>query len=218
MISGWCGSGKDLLADFLVNLSKGNRNPNNIEIFRDVVKLSVANELKQLVATKYNFPLDLTLTQEGKKTKVNTVLYGQKTVRDLLVDEALTQKTLLGDNVFITHLSDKIMHMDYIAMINNKDPPHIVIPDFRFHHEYEYMTKRFNSELLCAADFTLDKIPSEVISIRLNRFDEPPLKIPSETELDLFNFDFVFENKSTITELLKFGSSIHNFIQANVLL
>lgn len=160
MISGWCGSGKDLIADYLVQT-------------RGYTKFSVAAELKQMVAYKYNVEYNATQTQEGKKTIVTTAT-GQKTIRDLLIEEALNQKRQLGDNVFISATAKKI---DNIIETTHG----IVIPDFRFKHEYEFMHNKYTSD---------------IVTIRINRFDKPPVISPSETELDNFKFDHVIDNRT----------------------
>ena len=165
MISGWCGSGKDVVADYLVK-------------HYNFKKLSIANELKKMTAEKYRFPHELTQTQYGKSAGIDTI-HGLRTVRELLVYEAMEQKRMHGDNVFITG----------VAKICAETPmSHIVIPDFRFIHEYEYMSSIFLTE---------------IIPVRVNRFLTPNFISESETQLDDFSFHFTIDNKKTIDELYR---------------
>lgn len=254
MISGWCGSGKDTLADYCSKHMKS-------------TKLSIANELKQLVAKKYKFDYDLTQSQSGKKTNVYISMKARdgseftqkKTVREILIDEALLQKKLNGINVFIKSLAKTIMFLDkyyfnkqkirnpqitknpnylknhhehlceniyestydcidqswndnvsyYPTEIIDRFPdqktyymPHIIIPDFRFPHEYNYLYDNFHGKLE-HGEIT------KIITIRVNRFEKPPINDPSETSLNDFEFDFTIENKSTITD---FHKNIHSVL------
>lgn len=167
MLSGWCTSGKDLMADYLVK-HKGFR------------KFAMADELKQLVSKKYNIDYNLTLTQDGKQSFVHTQ---DKTVRQLLINESLLQKDMYGDDVFISYITNKINSID--ASTN------IVISDFRYPNEYNYMHKIMQNDSC--------KTSNKIITIRINRYDNPPVKSPSEIQLNDFNFDYTIENKKTIS-------------------
>lgn len=200
MLSGWSASGKDLVADYLGKL-QGIANPHSAIVqtakFKSFHKLAVANELKLLVANKYNIDHKLTLTQAGKKTYIDIPIIGRKTVRELLIEEGALQKQRMGPSVFIAHLADKITHMDYIAKLETPltNPQNIVISDFRFIHEYEYLYNMF--ETYEPHDQT------RVITIRINRFDSQDSTDESETQLDNFRFDYIIENKEDIPALYK---------------
>ena len=170
MIAGYCGSGKDLAADYLVKT-------------HNFTKMAIANELKLLVAKKYNIDHNLTLTQAGKKIVIDFPIFGKKTIRELLIEEAAFQKQRMGPNIFINHLIDKIKINDVIYRDTHQE--NIVISDFRYTNEFEQVYNTFD----------------KVITIKLNRFDEPPINDISETQLDNFKFDFVIDNKKSIDDL-----------------
>ena len=184
MISGYCGSGKDLAADYLVKT-------------HNFTKMAIANELKLLVAKKYNIDHNLTLTQAGKKIVIDFPIFGKKTIRELLIEEAVFQKQRMGPNIFINHLIDKIKINDVIYRDTHQE--NIVISDFRYTNEFEQVYNMFN-----IAKYRINETNGEsakVITIKLNRFDEPPINDISETQLDNFKFDFVIDNKKSIDDL-----------------
>lgn len=204
LISGWCGSGKDTIADYLVDKFK-------------FLKISIADDLKRKVAKKYNFDHSLTQSQKGKQT---TILYtdGNKTVRDLLIYEAYRRKQSHGNDTFIKTVSKNISEIDYIQhhmlinssyenqisnQLSNIICKHIVIPDFRFKHEYEHMYDSFHG--LCKYG-----VINNVVTLRVNRFDKHPVDSFSEKDLDDFNFDFVLENNADIRSLNKEINAVIN--------
>lgn len=169
LVSGFAGSGKDLLADFIVSKSS-------------FVKYAIADELKFMTSYKYNFDHILTLTQDGKKTIVSN----GKTVRQLLIDEAIHQRKIYGPNVFIANTVKKIC----VNTLHKGEAqrPSIIISDFRFLNEYKY--------ICCVPEF----VDAKIITVRINRFNESPVKSDSETQLNDFKFDYTLDNKGTIPE------------------
>jgi len=181
LISGWCGSGKDMVADYLVS---------NTKFKYKFCKLNIANELKKYTAKKYNFDYNLTNTQSGKQTLCYLKENNQnitKSVRDLLIEEALLQKTKFGDDFFIQKVSNKIDEIDEIDE-TYLSKTCILISDFRFIHEYEFMKNKYH-----------DKIKT----IRINRFNVAPINSPSETELDNFKFDYTIINNGKKEDVYK---------------
>ena len=157
LLSGKCGNGKDTIADYLVT----NYNYS---------KYSFAETLKHHTSQKYNFDPVLCFTQEGKKTTI-----GDKTVRDLLISEALEiRKT--NDNYFVEKTVSKF-----------QKGTDIVISDCRYPNEIEYITKAFK----------------DVIVLRVNKSDQqnPTHLLPSETQLDNYQFDYIIDNDGSMESL-----------------
>jgi hypothetical protein len=181
LISGYMGSGKDHLADYLVKR-------------KNFVKYAAAGELKSLVQKKYKLDINLLHSQSGKNTVIQTQ-QGTQTVRKLLTNEALIIKKRWGSDIFITNIGDKITNNDYISNLELKPLNHIVISDFRFLNEYEYLKNKFNE-----IDYNPRSQYTKIITIRINRFENPPQKIESEVQLDKFNFTHYINNTKTLRE------------------
>lgn len=175
LISGWCGSGKSLFADYLT-------------YSRNFKQYAIARELKLLVSKKYNIDIGLTLTQKGKSTIINT---DGLTLRELLIKEAKSLRKV-NDDVFITSLTNTIMLADCVSELHLKKLNHIAIPDFRYLNEYHYI-----NQSLCVAN------KSKIISIRINRFSEMPFRCNSESQLDNFKFTHYIDNLDSIEEFRK---------------
>lgn len=78
LIRGFSNSGKDFVGDILCK-QYGYK------------QFSFANSLKKIVAEKYNIPLELLYTQEGKLMICHNDI-NKRTHRQLLIDEALKLK------------------------------------------------------------------------------------------------------------------------------
>jgi dephospho-CoA kinase len=193
LISGYMGSGKDYLADYMVSTKK----------FK---KYASANVLKDIVGKKYNLDKNLLNSQIGKCTIVTQPGKPQETIRDLLIKEANNIKQLIGQDVFIKDVIDNILIDDYVDGVKNKSVIHAVISDFRYIHEYTSVNQRF-SELNVTHPYT------KIITIRINRFDKPPQNIESETNLDNFSFTHVIDNKSTVVNFKRKIAEILNFYE-----
>lgn len=197
MLSGWCGSGKDLAADYLVKNKR-------------FTKMSIATELKKLVSDTYKFDYNLTMTQEGKRTLIDIGYNGnttvKKTVRNLLIDEALYRKKQMNEDLFISHLIGKIDCFDLESKLADQHLKDIVIPDFRFLNEYSYMNSHFDTQL---ANILNNNNKTRIITVRINRFKAPLIQCDSESQLDNFKFDYVISNKTSISS---FYSKIENIL------
>ena len=120
LISGFSKSGKDLMADYMVNQF-------NFKSY------AIASSLKQMVAERYNIDINMTNTQCGK----STVVYNGLTVRDLLVKSAIELKNSVDQDVFIADTYKKI----YIGNVKN-----VVISDFRYINEYKYLSIKYKND------------------------------------------------------------------------
>jgi len=113
LLSGWSGSGKDTVADYLVAR-------------HNYKKFAFATPLKNLAAELYKFPRELADSQEGKR-QLWRVGYFEKTIRQILLDVARIDKSRFGDDIYA------IETMEHIS----KESPHsnIVISDTRYLNE-----------------------------------------------------------------------------------
>ena len=123
LLRGFSNSGKDFVGDIICT-QYGYK------------QFSFADSLKKIVAEKYNIPLDLFYSQEGKKMIYNNNNYYNITYRQLLIDEALKLKEDDPD-IFAKHCSDSINNMHSIIMHR------IVITDWRFNNELEVLKQYF---------------------------------------------------------------------------
>lgn len=119
LISGKANSGKDTVANYLVN---------NFSF----IKFAFADELKFFVSKKYNIDKSLLFSQQGKKKLVTDTL----TVRDVLIKEAMSKK-LQDNNYWVNIIIEKISKLD-----NKKN---IVISDFRFPNEFSELSKLYSN-------------------------------------------------------------------------
>jgi hypothetical protein len=100
-------------------------------------QFSFADSLKKIVAEKYNIPLDLLYSQEGKKMIYNNNNYNNITYRQLLIDEALKLKENDPD-IFAKHCSNNIFNAAHISNVNR-----IIITDWRFNNELDVLKQNF---------------------------------------------------------------------------
>lgn len=93
LLSGWSGSGKDAVGQSLGRLYGAKR-------------LAFADYLKQLVAERYNFPVQWAHTTIGKQT----MLPCGKTVREVLVTEGQLIRQQQNDpELFARHVAEQIL-------------------------------------------------------------------------------------------------------------
>ena len=124
LIGGKAGSGKDTVADYLVDK-------------HNFIRFAYADALKDHVHKYYCPNIDRKIfdTQEGKMNKI-TLLNGRKTTpRQLLIDISLKMK----------QENELIWIEKVIENINKCDNEYIVISDFRFLPEYTELIKIFNN-------------------------------------------------------------------------
>ena len=163
LINGWCGSGKDALADYMVKL-------------HGYKKLSFAYPLKIMASQKYDIPLSVFNTQSGKSTVIDMLNTGKVTPRMLLVD--LAKKLRKEDNeIFVKKTLGKI-HLN-----RHKN---IVIPDFRYGVEFDYLREFCTThEVITSKIIRFDKPPLDIESERqLDNF-RPDITIKNDGDLDV---------------------------------
>ena len=148
--------------DYLANLIK------NFS-FRQI---SFASHLKDLASTNYNINRKLFESQEGKASFING-----KMVRDYLIDLAAIYREK-DDNYFAR-----------TAFSSVSPGEHIVVSDFRYPSEYNFIRENFPDE--------------KIVTIRVSRKSELNIDSPSEKALDLFVFDYHLDNASS-RELVTF--------------
>jgi len=153
-LSGFAGSGKDTVAAILCKKL-------------DYYRVAFADMLKDYVAEKYRFNRILCDTVEGK----NTIVALGKTVRELLIEESAAAKTN-NLNIFAEQALRKII---------GSGQDFIVISDWRYPHEYEFITKALGP--------TVDHT-----TIRIVRPGLPSLSDPSEHALDVWPFELTILN------------------------
>ena len=194
LISGWATAGKDHLAEHLV------KNHN-------FIKFAFADELKKFTSSKYGFDIELTQSQEGKKCIIN----GNKnsfgtgppfscSVRDLLIEEGSSKRNS-DPNFWCQNIVEKISFMEKINDLKNTvsggstgitatqvAPLNIVISDWRYHKEFNVISKVFKE------NFNIT-----TIRVKKRNLDESPVDSSSETQLDNFDFDFIIQNNGDYT-------------------
>lgn len=166
LLAGKAGSGKDTVANHLVK---------NYSFKR----FAFADTLKEYTSKKYNVPLHILFTQEGKKQEI-MVNNKMVTLRDLLIKDG-AEKREENNNYWVDLVIEKIKSESLTQ--------DIVISDFRFPNEYNRI-KEFFSEL------------ATVLVVRENGCEN--IDDLSETSLNKFKFDRVIFNDRTIYDLEKF--------------
>jgi hypothetical protein len=161
LISGFSNSGKDLMANFITSK------------FHTFTKLSFADSVKQFASKKHNIEYSLFLSQEGKRTLHNNI-----SLRNIIIQEAENAK-LKDPNVWVKKILDKI---------NKNKIGNVVIPDFRFPNEFEYIKNNLECNL---------------VTVRINRHIVSPVVSKTEYLLDDFDFDHYIENTSSIENFYK---------------
>jgi hypothetical protein len=133
-------------------------------------KDKIAKSLKEKVSEKYNISLELFESQEGKRTLFET----GETYRDLLVRHG--EEMRIDDNSY------------WVKELVERTNGNIVISDWRFVEEYEY----------------LKKTGSNIVTIRVERFDKIDTDCKTEHSLDDFGFDYKIYNKTgtTVEEII----------------
>jgi dephospho-CoA kinase len=113
LLSGWAGSGKDTVADYLVTK-------------HGYKKFAFATPLKDLAAEVYKFPRELADSQDGKR-QLWRVGYSKKTIRQILLHVARIDKFRFGNDIYAN---------ETVAQIAKESPESkIVISDTRYLNE-----------------------------------------------------------------------------------
>lgn len=175
LISGFAGSGKDTAANFFYNLGFST--------------YCFADNVKRQSSLYHGFPLNLTETQEGKKTLVtSTKTHETKTVRQFLIEDSLQNKIINNDPAFWARL--------LVTQIKRNPPEFFVISDWRYKAEYDHIRYSFPN--------------AELIKLRIIRDTVVPLIDSSEHELDDEQFNFTIKNNGSLEDLHAECSKILN--------
>lgn len=204
-LSGYKGSGKDMVADYLV------------ESGWKFERLSFADPLKEMCAVEYNIPINFFYDRDKKETPLlhlpvritDNFIAG---IVDLLKDEFRTKngskpvlirndgQGLLNngqyEDIFYTPRAlaifkgsgNRAVDGDFwikkaIDHINNNDScDYFIIPDLRFQTEAATLKERFGENF---------------ISVRVDRFPTVDSNDPSERDLDSYHFDYYINNKKS---------------------
>jgi transcriptional regulator len=133
-------------------------------------KEKIAKSLKDKVSNIYNISLELLESQEGK----NTLFETGETYRELLIRHG--EEIRIQDNYY------------WVKELVNRTEGDIVISDWRFVEEYEY----------------IKNTGSNIITIRVERFDRIDTDCKTENSLEDFKFDYKISNKigTTVDEII----------------
>ena len=206
-ISGWKRSGKDTIANHLVDKHGFKRVG-----FADPLKDMVAEEydiprvhcddpefkespiMKYPVTPRDSFAKDIAdimflelRNKEGKRSRydnfVSSQLHNEQlywTPRALCILKGSTNRSVVS-NYWVTCAVNKI------GFDQSHKEKTYVISDLRYKNEVEQLRSFFGANLT---------------TVRVNRFDSSPSVDPSERDLDNGQFDVVISNKGTLEELL----------------
>lgn len=213
-VSGWKGSGKDTVADYLVK-EKG------------YSRYGFADILKDLVAEQYNIPRAWCDSQEHKEVGILKYILDPKDkfseniarfmfkefrlpARDinpyLSFDEYLERSDNFQLNLCWTPRAlcilegsikrsvtsqfwvEKVINSVKDEYFNKANSNSFVISDLRYKSEVEQLSNAFGSKLT---------------TVRVNRFTSSPSNDPSERDLDNYKFDVIIDNKSSLEDLYK---------------
>lgn len=131
MLSGWMGSGKDTVGNYLCNTF-------------GMKRLAFADALKTKLSTEYNIPIEWMYSEQGKATFVDRY---QKTVRQLLIDFGMGERAK-DPCVWIKAV---------IAQVGNDN---VVITDWRLENEFTEMVNAFGKQnVLTVRINRFDKCP-----------------------------------------------------------
>lgn len=172
MLSGYIGSGKDTVGEYLVNR-------------HGFVRCAFADILKDEVAKMYNIDRNLMDSQSGKETTVQIVGDDNKvvetSVRRILIDRGNFRR-----NQDINYWVDMIVaHIR--SEIKKDNSKNFVVTDWRYPNEYERIVELVTD--------------TSVVTWRINRRQSSRLNDVSETSLMDFHFDEQIDNYDTVQSL-----------------
>jgi dephospho-CoA kinase len=134
LLSGWSGSGKDTVADYLVTK-------------HGYKKFAFATPLKDLASELYKFPRELADSQEGKR-QLWRVGYSKKTIRQILLDVARIDRFRFGDHVYANETVEQIAKESPDAQIVISDTRYLneiaVLREFAMKEKHEFAVWRIS--------------------------------------------------------------------------
>ena len=180
LLSGWSEAGKDTAADILVERY-------------GFQKLAFAEVPKEVVSTKYNFPLEWTKTQEGKATEIQTEA-GPRKVRDLIIEYANGER-LKNPQIWAELTAQKI-----VDACKGKQE-RFVISDWRFIDELVGIKKSLQNVL--------------IYPIQIRRSGQMISPVADNTEYALLGFPFhmTIENPGDKFLLTNIGRQIYSILR-----
>ena len=116
LLRGFSNSGKDFIGEILCNQY-------------NYTRYAFADSLKNMVSKKFNCPIEILHSQEGKKQICETDSLG-RTYRQILIDEALRLRNVDSD-IFAQYCCKEIKH------------DKVVITDWRYPNEIQILTDSF---------------------------------------------------------------------------
>jgi len=203
-VSGYKGSGKDTVANYLVKEHSFKR-----EAFADKLKNMVADTYKIPYASVYEQNLkELPLLEYPVESKdkftaaIHDILKGEFaelegklywTPRALCILEGSIKRAVNSSYWVESVISSIKSTRAYESYANdvcgaNGISDKFVISDLRYKSEVEQLRAAFGKEL---------------VTVRINRFDSSPSTDASERDLDDYEFNEVIDNKGTLEELFQ---------------
>ena len=167
LLSGWAGSGKDAAAALMIEEMGFSR-------------AAFADALKEDVAWRTNMPHSLFCEHHLKDRSLAEpcALYPTaKTPRDLLLQHAAHMRQADPD----------VYSRSVVATISGIYYPRIVISDWRYQREYDYICKELRS--------------AKILCCRITRPGIEPSDHPTEHDLDAFPMDIIIKNDGCISSL-----------------
>ncbi len=185
LLSGYLASGKDTVGAFLSAYG-----------FR---RYAFADALKDEVAELYDLDRAALDTQEGKQQQVSITGKPHMSARTLLITHGQMRRTE-NVNYWVEKVATRIL----------ADKCHrVVITDWRFPNEHACLLK-----LLDDID-DIDNLNWNINTLRINRWEQPPLRDDSELALDSFPFDTIIDNRASVT-IAKLKRSVDEFVWTSV--
>jgi molybdopterin-guanine dinucleotide biosynthesis protein len=121
LITGWSGSGKDTIGEYLTSN-------------HGFIRFAFADEIKYVASQLYRFPRALADTQEGKRRFI-TVGDQTITIRDTLIRLAAVDKERFGNTIYAESVARELAQESSDARI--------VITDLRYMYEYTTIREQF---------------------------------------------------------------------------
>ncbi len=199
-ICGFQGSGKDTMANYLVNE-------------HNFVKFSFASATKDVLAVIFGWDRKLlegdTVESRLFRETVDEWWSAKLSIQDLTPRKVLQ---MIGTDLFRKHFNDNIwlnvVEKKIIDVINLNPDSNIVISDCRFPNEIE-MVKKFGAKIV----HVHKDLPEWFEKYRQNEFCIRKLNLhPSETSWIRENFDYEIFNNSTIAELYVRIDNVYSMI------
>jgi len=165
LLSGWSGAGKDAVGGLMTKLWGFQR-------------VAFADELKRVIAKEYDFPIEWTQTQDGKRQIVPSA---GKTVRELMIQRGQEIRKEQNDpGFFARHIASQI-----IEEIQVNPTAKFVCTDWRLPIEFstlESMLVPYNCKLL------------KVCVRNLQQKESPVQDTTTEYQLQKYVFDAILYN------------------------